>query len=116
VIEPIVVPMERVVVLSLIVNEILTNAAKHAFVGRDLGKVTITVYKDPNDPEILCLDIADDGIGLPANTDLKTTESVGLSLVYNVVTVQLRGSVELKECEGTCYKICIPLGSPGKIT
>jgi|GEM_PF-1453686 len=106
--------MERAVVLSLIVNEILTNAAKHAFMGRDLGKVTITVYKDPNDLEILCLDIADDGISFPANTDLKMTESVGLSIIYNVVTFQLKGTVELKEGEGTCYKICIPLGLTGK--
>ena len=113
--DDVIIPMERAVVLSLTINEILTNAARHAFVGRDFGNVTITVYKDPKNPEYLCLDIADDGIGLPANTNLTTTESVGLSLIYNVVTVQLGGTVELKEGPGTCYQICIPLSFTGKV-
>ena len=45
---------------------------------------------------------------MPADMDLITTESVGLSIIYNLVTVQLRGTIELLEGEGTKYHICIP--------
>jgi two-component sensor histidine kinase len=45
---------------------------------------------------------------MPADMDLSTTESVGLSMIYNVVTVQLKGTIELLDGTGTTYHICIP--------
>jgi len=43
----------------------------------------------------------------------KTQE--GLSIIYNIVTFQLKGNIELKEGQGTSYKICIPLCLPEKL-
>gem|GEM_PF-731178 len=103
--EGIVVPMDKAVLLSLVLSEILTNVLKYAFSDKEQGAVTILISEEP---EQLCLDISDDGMGMPVNMDLSTTESVGLSMIYNVVTVQLGGTIELLEGKGTTYHICIP--------
>ena len=47
---------------GLVVNELLTNALKHAFVGRDGGTITVHSTSDGAGCKIL---VADDGVGLP---------------------------------------------------
>lgn len=47
---------------GLVVNELLTNALKHAFVGRDGGTITLHSLSDGNGCKIV---VADDGTGLP---------------------------------------------------
>ncbi len=47
---------------GLVVNELLTNALKHAFVGRDGGTITLHSLSDGNGCKIV---VADDGAGLP---------------------------------------------------
>ena len=47
---------------GLVVNELLTNALKHAFVGRDGGTITLSSLVDDTGCRVV---IADDGIGLP---------------------------------------------------
>ena len=103
--EDVVIPEDKAVLLSLVVNEILTNILKYAFPDKKQGTVSIVISEEP---EQLCLDISDDGVGMPAGLDLSTSESVGLSMIYNLVTVQLGGTIELLEGEGTRYHICIP--------
>ena len=103
--DEVVVPMDQAVLLSLTASEILTNSLKYAFSEKKQGNVKILISEEP---EHLCIDISDDGIGLPAGTDLRTGESVGLSIIYNVVTVQLGGTIELVETKGTSYNIRIP--------
>ncbi len=47
---------------GLVVNELLTNALKHAFAGRDGGTITLQILADGNGSRVV---IADDGVGLP---------------------------------------------------
>jgi len=103
--EDVVIPEDMAVLLSLAINEILTNIVKYAFPDKKQGTVSMVVHEEP---EQFCLDISDDGVGMPVDMDLSTTESVGLSMIYNVVTVQLGGTIELLEGKGTTYHICIP--------
>lgn len=56
-------PMEAAVRLGLILSEVLTNALRHAFVGRDQGVLTASV-RELSDGG-LELRVADDGVGLP---------------------------------------------------
>jgi PAS domain S-box-containing protein len=51
---------------GLVVNELLTNALKHAFVGRDGGTITLESVSDGSGCKIT---VADDGIGLPAGAE-----------------------------------------------
>jgi len=57
------VPRDRAVSMGLVVNELVTNAAKHAFPGRDLGTITVTFRTKENG---WLLKVADDGVGMPA--------------------------------------------------
>ena len=56
-----VLPREACQTLSLIVVELVTNAAKHAFVGRSCGRIRISLLRD--DTAWLC-QVADNGSGL----------------------------------------------------
>jgi two-component sensor histidine kinase len=51
---------------GLVVNELLTNALKHAFVGRDRGTITLHSLADGNGCRVV---IADDGAGLPEGVE-----------------------------------------------
>lgn len=47
---------------GLVVNELLTNALKHAFAGREGGTITLRCTSNPEGCEVV---VADDGVGLP---------------------------------------------------
>lgn len=59
---------------GLVVNELLTNALKHAFVGRDGGTITLHSLSDGNGCRIL---VADDGVGLPEGAEWPQTGKLG---------------------------------------
>ena len=62
---------------SLMVNEVITNAIKHAFAGRKEGNITIELHENNNVVEIK---VRDNGVGLPQKIDKKET-SLGLQLI-----------------------------------
>jgi PAS domain S-box-containing protein len=61
--------------LGLVVTEVVTNAVKHAFVGSETGHVDIVIESVQHD--MLRLIIADDGVGMPPDTNWPATRSVG---------------------------------------
>ena len=58
------VPRDRAVSIGLIVNELVTNAAKHAFTGRDIGTIDVAFRREQDGG--WRLSVADDGVGLTA--------------------------------------------------
>ncbi|MBZ6379308.1 hypothetical protein B5C34_08445 [Pacificimonas flava] len=54
-------PRDRAIAIGLIVNELATNAAKHAFAGRDSGRVDIAFHRRKGG---YCLIVEDDGVGM----------------------------------------------------
>lgn len=56
------VPRDRAVSIGLVVNELVTNAAKHAFPRRDLGTIAVTFRAKPDGWVVT---VADDGVGMP---------------------------------------------------
>ncbi|SOB79261.1 Two-component sensor histidine kinase, contains HisKA and HATPase domains [Sphingomonas guangdongensis] len=56
-------PRDRAVSIGLVVNELVTNAVKHAFTGRDRGTIEVSFR---NDGRSCTLSVADDGIGTDA--------------------------------------------------
>ena len=55
------VPRDRAVSIGLIVNELVTNAAKHAFTGRAGGTITVCFRKRPGGWTLI---VSDDGVGM----------------------------------------------------
>ncbi len=74
---------------GIIINELVTNAAKYAFGGNKEGTITISLKKE-KDKHILS--ISDNGIGLPADFNIEKTISFGLYLV-KTLTKQLDGEL-----------------------
>lgn len=87
--------------LGLIVNELVSNALKHAFPDGRGGKISIEFHKW-NDKFLLM--VKDDGVGFPDDLDFRNTGSLGLQLV-NGLTDQIDGKLELDKSEGTSFKI-----------
>jgi two-component sensor histidine kinase len=85
--------------LGLIVNELLSNAMKYAFVGRDGGTIEVSVALEEGNVKV---DVADDGVGFPETSDLKNVSGFGLGLVRILMT-QLRGTIDIQRTGGTRF-------------
>jgi PAS domain S-box-containing protein len=92
---------------GLLLNELLSNSLKHAFHGRQVGTIGIEL-RNAEEGRLL-LAVADDGIGLPKETDPWTAQSLGLQLVA-MLTKQLKGTLEIDREGGTRFRIMFPAG------
>jgi len=90
--------------LGIVVNELVTNAGKYAFVGRDEGRIFLTAVKREGR---IVLTIGDDGVGIPESLDFEHTTGFGLVLVSTMVR-QLGGTIRLERGEGTRFVIEFP--------
>jgi PAS domain S-box-containing protein len=86
---------------SLIINELVTNALKHAFPPDQTGEICIDLQS--TDSQIV-LTVSDNGIGLPPEVKVHEAESLGLQLV-NTLTEQLEGSLDIDRRSGTAFRI-----------
>lgn len=88
---------------GLVVNELLTNALKHAFVGRDGG--TITLHSISNNAGCKVV-IADDGVGLPPGVVWPKQGKLGALIVRSLrQNARAELTVESSPGKGTCITI-----------
>jgi two-component sensor histidine kinase len=87
---------------GLIINELVSNALKYAFEGREEGEIIIILRKNNNVIELI---VSDNGIGIPEDVDFKNTESLGMQLVTSLVEHQLQGEIHLNKKNGTEFLI-----------
>jgi two-component sensor histidine kinase len=97
--------IETAVPCGLIINELISNAFKHAFKGRT-GKGCISVLFTQTATEYV-LTIADDGNGLPEGFSLDTQSSMGTEIVV-ILTHQLDGKISFSNDNGTRFEITFP--------
>ena len=97
--------LERAVPFGLLLNELVSNACKHAFKERASGKVVVQVEEADGD---ICLNVIDDGVGLPIAFDYRTSAGLGLQIV-DTLTAQVNGKLRFVFARsGTHVQICIP--------
>ncbi len=106
--------MDTAVPLGIIINELVSNSLKHAFIGRERGEIRIKLYREEStrlegeDCEStsasFILTISDNGVGIPENLDIEGLDSLGIQLVISLVD-QLDGELELKRDNGTEFTI-----------
>ncbi|PKL35783.1 MAG: hypothetical protein CVV44_19850 [Spirochaetae bacterium HGW-Spirochaetae-1] len=94
---------------ALIVNELLTNSLKHAFPGGRRGTISVDFYVD--EEGLYSLTVADDGVGIPREFDIKNNDSLGMQLIH-ALTHQLKGSISCDSGSGT--KFMLSFGKGGK--
>lgn len=106
--------IEKAIPCGLILNELITNALKHAFPQQESGQIQITCTHRPDNLLRLC--VADDGIGLPAGFSFEQTGSLGMQLVTSLAE-QIDGKIDWQSVPdlavGTCITITFPRGSYG---
>jgi two-component sensor histidine kinase len=93
---------ETLIPLTLLVNELLTNAVKYAFEGRDTGHVNVMLRAAGDSYELV---FSDDGIGM-GNDHFLPERSFGLELIH-VLAKQLNGEIRMLNESGTCFSLVI---------
>jgi two-component sensor histidine kinase/heme exporter protein D len=82
-------PVTRSIPCGLLLNELVMNAVKHAFRGREDGRLLVRLAREDGR---LALCVEDDGPGLPPDFDLNASETLGMTLVVSLAA-QLGGRV-----------------------
>ncbi|MDZ7312100.1 MAG: ATP-binding protein [candidate division KSB1 bacterium] len=104
-VDPIVLDIDTAIPCGLIVNELVSNSLKHAFLPPWQGKTgEIRIAMHQHEGKRLALIVSDTGVGFPKDLDFRNTASLGLQLV-NTLTEQLEGTIALDTNGGTTFKI-----------
>lgn len=98
--------VDKAIPCGLILNELITNALKHAFPNN--GRGTIGVELRRVGAGELMLAVSDDGIGMPIDFDPATSHSLGVSLVTTLAE-QLDGRLDILRSHGTTFRITFPV-------
>jgi PAS domain S-box-containing protein len=103
---PLKLDVARAVPCGIIVNELVTNAQKHAFPERESGEIAILLQADAPTVDAgtvqVTLTVADDGEGLTSEYDPEKTSSLGLKLVSILVEqINATWSMENRVSGGT---------------
>ena len=93
--------------LGLVINEMIVNALKYAFPNNAKGKINITVNQ--TDHGHISVTVADTGIGLADDFDIKTHGRTGIQLINNIIKNQLNGTFEYNNAEGASFCFTFPL-------
>ena len=96
--------LDTAIPCGLILNELISNAFKHAFQDRSFGTIQIELRGEEN--RLTTLAVRDDGVGIPDNFDLAHTKSLGLQLVVSL-SKQLGGTVKYYHEDGTTVRLTI---------
>ena len=101
------VDINKAIPCGLILNELISNALKHAFPGDRQGKLQIIMGETKNtEIEIV---VRDNGMGLPDDVDIHEPQTTGLYLVNGLVKNQIDGQIEVRRDTGTEFRIKFPL-------
>jgi two-component sensor histidine kinase len=100
--EPVPLSVNAAVPCGLILNELVSNALKHAFRDRASGVVSVSLRGGPQGQ--VCLRVRDNGTGLPAGFDWRQADSLGLHLVQ-MLAGQLHATVDVSSKEGTEFAV-----------
>ena len=103
-IEDITLTIDQAIPCGLIINELVSNAFKHAFPCNWEGQPLIEINLQFDREKKVELIIRDNGVGMPDNINFKKSDSLGLRLV-NILTEQLEGELDYLKEQGTCIRI-----------
>ncbi len=108
-IQPLLIGVDRAIPAGLILNELISNALKHAFPNGRSGSIAIAGGRSNGRVTIA---VRDDGIGIPEAMGFvqglpRRPGSLGIEIV-NILTKQLKGTLELIRGQGSTFHISFP--------
>ena len=105
-VQDIVLDMDASVPCGLIINELLSNSLKHAFMEGKGGTIAVRIREEPKGTVVLT--VSDDGQGLPLGFDITATHTLGLRIVGSLVA-QLKGTITAGHGPGASFTVTFPL-------
>jgi two-component sensor histidine kinase len=93
--------IDQAIPIGLAVNELITNALKHAFSHKEHGQIDVTL-KHKDKWQLL---VKDNGNGLPQNMNPDELQSIGIRLVQDIAERQLNGTFSYYNESGAVFKI-----------
>src|SRR6516164_797662 len=98
---------DRAISLALIVNELVTNAVKHALSDRSDGHIWVRLAR--RDENTALISVRDNGVGLPAGFDLGKSRGLGMRIVAGL-SKQLGAAISHRgDVDGTEFVLMVPL-------
>lgn len=102
---PVSLDLDRAIPCGLILNELISNALKHAFPEGRSGEIVVRLYASSEG--MYTLVVSDNGVGLPDERGPGLTGSLGLQLVATLAR-QLRGRLDVERQGGTTFRLTFP--------
>ncbi|MDR8390047.1 PAS domain S-box protein [Aliifodinibius sp. S!AR15-10] len=99
--EPISMNINQAIPCALLVNEVVTNAYKHAFKDREEGEIKVRLQEKN---ENVTVEIFDNGVGLPADFSQDSYTSIGITLI-KLLKQQLKGEITFSNQNGTRFEL-----------
>jgi PAS domain S-box-containing protein len=93
--------LDKALPLSMILNELISNAFKYAFAERNSGLLIIRFNKFKGKYRLV---VHDNGIGLPEGFDIKTSNTLGMQLVITFAE-QIGGKIKIENSDGVKFLI-----------
>ncbi len=103
--ENVLLELDIAIPCGLIVNEIVSNSLKHAFVERKNGIIAVFLKNSNNKVK---LRLTDDGVGMDEKIFDGETNSLGVQLIQTLAE-QIKGEVSVDGSNGTTIEITFPL-------
>lgn len=100
-IEPEKINLDTAIYCGLIINELITNSMKHAFVNREVGIIQVYFSREGDKHRLI---ISDNGSSLPENIKPGHGGSFGMQML-DIFIKQLSGVMEIKRNNGTEFNI-----------
>lgn len=97
--------VDKAIPCGLILNELLTNAMKHAFPEGVAGVIMVTLKHIG--PDQVQLTVSDNGVGMQERSPAAVNASIGLQLVATL-TEQLEGTMQVRSTGGTSVSVEFP--------
>jgi two-component sensor histidine kinase len=96
-IEPISLAVEKAIPCGLLLNELITNAVKHAFPDGRAGVIRVELYSREGRVHLV---FSDDGVGVPVDLGAERPPSLGARLIRTLAE-QLEATIEITQERGT---------------
>jgi two-component sensor histidine kinase len=100
-IDEMILDVDTTIPMGLILNELITNALKYAFVGRETGLLKVSLKEQAGGLELI---VQDNGVGI--NTQETRKDSFGMKMI-EAFAQKLNASHEVSSGSGTTVKLLI---------
>ena len=98
---------ERAILVGLIVNELVSNAAKYAYPDRSGGSIWVRL--GPTEKNAVLLSVRDEGVGLPVGFDTASSKRLGTRLVTALASQLNAQLIRPSRAVGTELTLLVPL-------